>query len=250
MNIMTKKNPSWTRDELIMALDLYMRYNPSRIAKNHPEIITLSKVLKALPLHKNIADRKSFRNPNSVYMKLQTFMRCDPRIKTTGLTHVNKLERTIWQEFSQDLETLNKIALAIRSLANSSVVKSLVILCEEEDDVPEGKVLFRLHRKYESIRKLLQKKKADARILKCELCSFDFGQKYGPLGKGYIECHHTIPLSKLRPGRKARLSDLVLVCSNCHKILHRARENVKRDFRRILSNGVRSSRSTSGGLDT
>ncbi|KPJ73372.1 hypothetical protein AMJ52_03840 [candidate division TA06 bacterium DG_78] len=215
-----KRNP-WTRDELILALDLYTRYNPSRISKHHREIIALSKILKKLPLHKKIQDRKRFRNPNSVYMKLQTFMSCDPHTKATGLTHVSKLEISIWKEFSQDLAILNKIAVAIRQLAKSAVIKSLNTVYAEESDAPAGKLLFRLHKKCEDRPKLVQKKKKRARILKCEICSFDFEKTYGPVGKGFIEMHHKVPLFQLRPTRKTRLSDLILVCSNCHHILHR-----------------------------
>jgi len=43
------------------------------------------------------------------------------------------------------------------------------------------------------------------------------------LGKDYIECHHTIPVSELPQGAKTRLEDVVLVCSNCHHMIHRKR---------------------------
>jgi len=218
---MIKKNPPWVRDELILALDLYTRYNPSRITTKHREVIALSKILKKLPLHKNIPDRKHFRNPNSVSMRLKTFISCDPHTKGKGLTHANKLEKHIWKEFSRDLETLNKIASAIRSLASSSLVRSLNTPAEEEDACPAGKLLYRFHKRLEASRKLNERKKKRSGTLKCELCGFDFEEKYGPVGKGYIELHHKIPLAQLRPNRKNRLSDLILVCSNCHRMLHR-----------------------------
>lgn len=46
------KNPNWTKDELILALELYFR-EPSSIGnKTHPEIIKLSPILNSLPIHK------------------------------------------------------------------------------------------------------------------------------------------------------------------------------------------------------
>lgn len=42
------RNPKWTRDELILALDLYFRCSPSKTYKDRPEIIILSDVLNAL----------------------------------------------------------------------------------------------------------------------------------------------------------------------------------------------------------
>jgi predicted HNH restriction endonuclease len=30
------------------------------------------------------------------------------------------------------------------------------------------------------------------------MCGFDFKDKYGELGEGFAECHHTIPVSELK----------------------------------------------------
>ncbi|GAE32694.1 hnh endonuclease [Halalkalibacter hemicellulosilyticusJCM 9152] len=55
----------------------------------------------------------------------------------------------------------------------------------------------------------------------CEICNFDFYKKYGELGGDFIEGHHTIPVSELEEGHKTNVKDIVLVCSNCHRMLHR-----------------------------
>ena len=36
-----------------------------------------------------------------------------------------------------------------------------------------------------------------------------------------LEAHHRIPLCDLEPGTKTKLSDLAMVCANCHRMLHR-----------------------------
>ncbi len=59
--------------------------------------------------------------------------------------------------------------------------------------------------------------------LACEACNFEFGAAYGTLGEGFIECHHTLALSALEKERRTRLEDVALVCSNCHRMLHRRR---------------------------
>jgi len=46
---------------------------------------------------------------------------------------------------------------------------------------------------------------------------------YGDLRKGYIEYHHTIPLSQYGEVKITNIDDLCLVCSNCHRMLHRKR---------------------------
>jgi 5-methylcytosine-specific restriction protein A len=59
----------------------------------------------------------------------------------------------------------------------------------------------------------------------CHICGFNFSEKYGSIGEGYIEIHHLKPISSIK-----RLSDinpktdLVPVCSNCHRMIHRRKE--------------------------
>lgn len=57
--------------------------------------------------------------------------------------------------------------------------------------------------------------------LYCEACDFEFGKKYGKIGDDFIECHHTIPLSKMPEGHMTKPEDIVLLCSNCHRIIHK-----------------------------
>ncbi|MBK7042040.1 MAG: HNH endonuclease [Bacteroidetes bacterium] len=61
------------------------------------------------------------------------------------------------------------------------------------------------------------------KTLHCEACKFNFEKKYGKHGKDFIECHHTIPLSQMKQGHKTKSEDLVLLCSNCHRMVHRGK---------------------------
>jgi len=96
---------------------------------------------------------------------------------------------------------------------------------DEESRYPEGAASYGLHRKFERdtslSEKAKQKRLAEAGCLCCDVCGFDFEQEYGDLGAGYIEAHHTVPVSQLTGDTKTQLSDLALVCSNCHRMLHR-----------------------------
>lgn len=56
----------------------------------------------------------------------------------------------------------------------------------------------------------------------CHVCGFNFLEKYGSLGKNYIEVHHTTPVSEMGEGYVVDIDrELVPVCSNCHSMLHR-----------------------------
>jgi 5-methylcytosine-specific restriction enzyme A len=59
----------------------------------------------------------------------------------------------------------------------------------------------------------------------CQACSFSFAEKYGDQMEGFIEAHHKVPLSKLGvDGAELEPSatDFMVLCSNCHKAIHRA----------------------------
>ena len=88
----------------------------------------------------------------------------------------------------------------------------------------EGAVLTRLHRFRERDRGIVERRKAkvlkEAGTLACEACGFDFRKVYGPRGDGFIECHHTQPVSALKSGEKTKIADLALLCANCHRMIH------------------------------
>jgi len=226
------RNPPWTRDELILALDLYFRHRPS--SQEDPEVIALSDLLNALPIHSERPDAEHFRNPNGVYMKLGNFMSIDPAYEGAGLRRGNRLEQIVWDEFAGDRERLRAAAEAIRAAVAAPEKRWADAIVEEaEYDAPEGRVLYRVHRSRERNAALVRRRKQlalekDGRLA-CEVCGFDFSERYGALGDGFIECHHTIPVSQLKPGDRTRLQDLALVCANCHRMLHRGGEKLTSD---------------------
>jgi 5-methylcytosine-specific restriction endonuclease McrA len=56
---------------------------------------------------------------------------------------------------------------------------------------------------------------------KCQVCGFRFEEAFGRLGSEFAEAHHLVPLHALRENTLTQLGDLVTVCSNCHRMLHR-----------------------------
>lgn len=72
-------------------------------------------------------------------------------------------------------------------------------------------------------RYLDERRHAGARLV-CDVvgCGFDFEKVYGELGKDFMEVHHRFQLGKApKAGRKYTASDLAIVCSNCHRMIHR-----------------------------
>jgi hypothetical protein len=98
---------------------------------------------------------------------------------------------------------------------------------EDEASFPEGKEVYRVHRSRERDSKVVEVAKR-ARIIKdpllrCEVCAFSFVERYGELGEGFIEAHHAVPLSQQLGEIETKAEDIALVCSNCHRMLHRRR---------------------------
>jgi len=56
---------------------------------------------------------------------------------------------------------------------------------------------------------------------KCQICGMTFEKVYGAIGQEFAEAHHRIPLSRLKGKVHTTINDLVTVCSNCHRMLHK-----------------------------
>ncbi|WP_210408498.1 HNH endonuclease [Caulobacter sp. FWC26] len=225
------RNPPWTRDELILALDLYLAHEGVLPDKRSSEIAELSALLNRLSAKIHPVGSATFRNQNGTYMKLGNFRRLDPRFTALGkkgLSRGNKDEEVVWEEFAGDREKLKKVAQAIREAVDSPTFETTAYDdLDEVFEAPEGRVLTRVHRTRERNRKLVDTKKA--KVFKatgkliCEACDFDFEETYGSRGRMFIEAHHTKPVEELGEEGKTHIDDLALLCSNCHRMIHVAR---------------------------
>ena len=178
------RNPDWVRDELILALDIYLRYagNPPR--KGSAEIDELSETLNRLARYLGITRGDRFRNINGVYMKLMNFRRFDPvftQAGKVGLSRGGKAEEDVWNEFAGDPERCHEVAETVRQVLASAqegetVAEPAGDLIEEAE---EGRVVSAMHRRYERNPALVEAKKrralaklgADARDDVVERCA-------------------------------------------------------------------------------
>lgn len=91
-----------------------------------------------------------------------------------------------------------------------------------------SKQLVSHYRRERSPKLVSQKKEKFLRengVLSCEICGFSFEKTYPEnLGLGYMEAHHKVPLSKIDSLVRTTLDDLLLVCSNCHRMIHRTKD--------------------------
>jgi len=90
----------------------------------------------------------------------------------------------------------------------------------------EGRAKHYFVKSYE--RNLENRKRAiEIHGVECSVCGFNFERIYGVRGIGFIEVHHIKPLSSLDDKVVVNpYTDLVPVCSNCHRMIHRDKDSV------------------------
>lgn len=109
----------WSRDQLLLALRLYMRLPFGRLHRGNPEIIELAKRIG--------------RTPSATAMKASNFASLDPALQSRGirgLSNLSSADRGIWDEFAANPE-------ALAAEAEEAAVR---IAGTEEADVPELRI--------------------------------------------------------------------------------------------------------------
>lgn len=118
-------------------------------------------------------------------------------------------------------------------------------VCSElQDDeakcYPEGRVLYAVHRKIERNSMLIdsvkRKYKEQNGDLRCMICDISFYERYGDIGRDFIEAHHTKPVSEMKPDELSKPEDIALLCPNCHRMVHRRKPLLRIDELKNLLN--------------
>lgn len=116
----------WTREETILAFDLYCKTPFSKISKTNQDIIDLAETLG--------------RTPSSVGLKMANLAHYDPEMiarNVKGMSNASKLDKEIVEEFIGDWEELSYQAQLILSKYKCTDIRTLnPELCI--DDIPEG----------------------------------------------------------------------------------------------------------------
>ena len=115
-----RRNPPWAEDELILALDLYLR--EGLLDDKDQAVIALSRDLNALTLHSERPDAFRFRNPNGVALKLASFAELDPNYAGRGMTRGVRRDVEMWDRYASEEDALAEAAAAIRQGRESPTV--------------------------------------------------------------------------------------------------------------------------------
>ena len=119
-------------------------------------------------------------------------------------------------------------------LRNPILTEEHVDISNDDEGFVEGKEILKKHiireRNHYIKTKAINKFKVlhNGKVY-CEICGFNFEDKYGKIGENFIEVHHTKPVSEMKEGEKTKIEDLALLCSNCHSMIHRKRPWLSKD---------------------
>lgn len=138
-------------------------------------------------------------------------------------SEIREYARKTWPNFPPPYPCSN--CLKARPLSDLAEPAS----SETNDEAEEGARILAKHYRIERNLKVVAKKRSSVLkttgTLACEVCNFDFHKFYGPYGLEFCEVHHLRPLGELDLGQiaRTRLEDLAILCSNCHRMIHRSR---------------------------
>jgi putative restriction endonuclease len=111
----------WTRDELILVINLYCKEPFGRLHSRNPEIIKLASFIG--------------RTPGSVAFKLVNLASLDPTLKARGIkgaSNVSNLDKAIWGEFLSGTESLAYESETLRARFEGTSVVRLNNISEDE----------------------------------------------------------------------------------------------------------------------
>ena len=176
-----------------------------------------------------VRNLKSHRSGNG--MAVYTNLSSDGRYTLTpaGERYLSQHLDQITYLFSNRFETAALVE-AIDAIETASAGGRNLYVYSEDETVSEGKATAVETVVRERSGKLRAAAVAHYRDsagkLSCAVCGFCFEEKYGDLGKDYIEIHHTEPVYQYSDeGLESFLSDAVKkvlpLCANCHRMIHR-----------------------------
>jgi putative restriction endonuclease len=117
----------WTRDELILAINLYCKIPFGKIHQSNPLVIHLAQLIE--------------RTPSSVSFKLSNLASFDPSLHARGIrgaVNASKLDKEIWDEFYNNWDILPYESEKLLATKEHTTVEALNHIPEEEI-IKEGK---------------------------------------------------------------------------------------------------------------
>lgn len=211
----------WSREQTIIALNLYCKIPFNLVSSNHPDILKISKIIR--------------RSPNSMKMKIGNFGSFDSELKKrgiVGLTHASRLDKEVWEEFNSNWEDLAfESEKIIAKFLNKSIEDTSGI---DLSDIPLGKE-----------RESIVKTPVNQNFFRKTILS-SYNYKCSITGLSIVDllvAGHLVPWSE---NKKERLNPRNGICLNYlhDKAFDRGLITISSDYRVMLSNKLKENKET------
>lgn len=124
----------------------------------------------------------------------------------------------------------------LKRLTSTSVTKCVkkVRVFKEDELINEGTRIIKnvmVLKRSKKLRDFAMQRQLEKKDFKCAICGFDFKEKYGEIGKAFIQFHHIVPLSEYVEEElddkklKDALQNIIPICPNCHCMIHKLNGN-------------------------
>ncbi len=207
-------NVKFTRDEVILALDVLFFSKGLHLTKNDPSIIELCELLQCLPIHPKEFHSANFRNALGVSEQLSKF-----RTEQKGIEHktwkVGSIFHEVADEYQSNLDELHSVAESIKR--NSQYFSKYYSPYQITEEFREGQLLSWLHQRIEQ-----REQKKQVVSGRCRICHIALEEIYHN-GDQLLQKHLLVPPAKLDANKQYSSNQFIVVCPNCHAALHQKR---------------------------
>lgn len=184
-----------------------------------PSLINADKVFKAIPNVDNfikkhdLGDKMLFIKDVNDVQNVKRFLLSHRSFALGGTVSANDYKVIVLERYIEFLSDANRQSIHIAPLPRTIVSDDE--LQKATEGLMQETIFFRKQRN-----RLLRSLCAERDNYTCQVCGFNFEKAYGERGKGFIEIHHTKPLSSYDGVHEVQIEDLVALCSNCHSMIH------------------------------
>jgi predicted HNH restriction endonuclease len=141
--------------------------------------------------------------------------------KLQGRTYRITPERLAQSSYLSEDDVISAVIGRAKISASDETFATLLDPVELLYESMEGRKALREHIVRERDTALIRRFKDNLRSFVCSVCNFDFEKVYGEIGKTFIEAHHVEAIGLREAEQTTALTDLIPVCANCHRMLHR-----------------------------
>jgi putative restriction endonuclease len=127
---MKKGQILWTKEQLLLAINLYSKLPFGQINHRNPIIIDLAILIG--------------RTPGAVAYKLVNFASLDPRLKQKGLSNASNLDKAIWQEYMENWDDVFIEGEKLLAAKRNTTIEKLYNINLDEYTEKEGLAVQRI----------------------------------------------------------------------------------------------------------